>query len=74
MDETKEYSVEDLRRITGAKSVSRIRNILCRPEFEKKRSIYPRIGRKLVYNFTSTDLQEFKKEFGLCILCRQRGM
>lgn len=66
-------NIEDLRRILGAKSVSRIRNLLCRPEFEKRRVIELHVGRKLIYDFSAQDLKEFKEMFSSIPFNRHRG-
>ena len=58
-----EYTIEDLQRIVNAKSTCRVRNILCRAEFEKKRIPNSGYGKKLVYQFNALDLQAFKDAF-----------
>lgn len=52
------FTIKDMKRIVNARSDSRVRNILCRPEFEKKRL---NNGRTLIYRFDAGDLKEFKE-------------
>ena len=56
-----EYTVEDIRRIMRAKSSGTIRNILCLPEFEKKRSFNYHRGKALIYSFNAQDLKRIRE-------------
>lgn len=69
-----EYTIEDLRRLTGSKSLTRIRTLLCRPEFERRRIIKPENGKKLVYNFSAQDLKLFRDTLGFFLPSRKRGL
>lgn len=60
-----EYSVEDIRRILGARSTGTIRMLLCLPEFEKRRTYGTRSGKGFVYLLNAQELKRIRELFEL---------
>lgn len=58
-----EYTVEDVRRIIGAKTTGTVRVLLCLPEFEKKRTFGIHSGKGFKYILNAQELKKLRELF-----------